>query len=364
MSRATKKELHPVVGIITFIIPLVLQGLFLYHQIKNDILTFWSLAGSGMMVLIFLNAIRMMFGKKEDQPTEEIQGESTVEITGPERKKEFTIMQSIVAVIAIAASIVCFNVYNNKSKGLEAINSQVVHQWGEIVKKTEVDGDEITETEYENIEVTISYEYKGVKHREIIKSGTTSKIYVDELKIYVDENGVLIGTFGQVEVWKYEAIILLVFGVIMALSAIFVLGAGFVAGNIMTCAGVGVFLLIASTFMENALYNDILCFVSVFANIGFYMLLYSVLTLIFVGRKGLAGAITTTTTYVDKLPDLEEEVDEESTFNPDAAPYVPEMDKKPEEPAGNRFCQFCGSEIEAGSKFCDMCGARLNQDGE
>ena len=65
-------------------------------------------------------------------------------------------------------------------------------------------------------------------------------LYVDELKIYVDENGTLMGTYGQFEVWKYEAIVLLVFGVIMLFSAIFVLGAGFVAGNIMTSAGLGI----------------------------------------------------------------------------------------------------------------------------
>ena len=151
----------------------------------------------------------------------------------------------------------------------------------------------------------------------------------------------------------------MIFGVIMLLTAIFVLGAGFIAGDIMTFAGIGIFLLIASPFIENTLYNDILCFVSVFVNIGLYMLTYSIFTLIFVGRKGLAGAITTTTTYVDHLPDPEEEIDEEYVPQP-----IPELQPKEEPRRQPKFCQFCGSEILPDAKFCDMCGARLESDGE
>ncbi len=357
MSRKTRNELHPLLGLLSFVIPLVLQGLFLYHQIKNDILTLWNLVASGMMVLIFINAIRMMFGKKNEEETaEKIQGESTVEVTGPERKTVFTVTQAIVAVVAIALSVVFFRVYDNKTNGLEMVNSNVVSQWGETKKEIKYEDDGVTETETEYIEVTISYEYKGVKHRDVVTSGTTSKIYVDELKIYVDENGTLMGTYGQFEVWKYEAIVLLVFGVIMLFSAIFVLGAGFVAGNIMTSAGLGIFFWIGSAFLENILYNDILCFVSMFVNIGFYMLLYSVLTLIFVGRKGLAGAITTTTTYVDHIEDLDDLIDEEDMYTPNSSPMV-EQKEEPVQKA--QYCKYCGSELLPGANFCDMCGSKM-----
>lgn len=366
MKKKNVAQLSPIFVVLSFIVPIVLQGLLLYYQISNDVLTFWNLFSSIFMVGIFINAVRMSINSKKEEvaTTPEIQGESTVEITGPERKIKSTVIQAIIAVVTITLSIFFFNIYNNKTEGLQVINSEVVHQWGKIERETSVNGNEISETEWEYIEVTLRYNYNGVWHQEVVSANTTSEIFVDELKVYVDSNGQFVNTYGRIEIWKYEAIVLMVFGVIMALTAIFVLGAGFVAADIITGLGVGILLLVASPFIEDILYNDLSCFIGMFVNIGLYMLTYSVLTLIILGRKGLAGAITTTTTYVDKLPEPEEVFDEESTFNPNAAPYVPEMDKKPEEPAGNKFCQFCGSEIEAGSKFCDMCGARLTQDDE
>ena len=361
MAGRNNNKLNPFLVAIAFIIPVVLQGLFVYFQIKNGILTFWNLFGTIFMFLIVGNGIRMAIHdkKKEDaaaaSEVQEYQGETTVEMTGPERNVKFTIIQAIAAIVAIACSVLCFKTYDAKSTGLNVVTADVVAQWGETVKETEIDDEgEITQTETEHIEVTIRYEYNGVYHQEVVKANTTSKIYVDEIKVYVDGAGKLVDTYGRVEIWKYEAIILMVFGVIMAFTAMFVLGAGFIAGDIMTCLGAAIFMLVASPFIEDILYNDILCFIAIFVNIGLYMLLFSVFTLVFVGRKGLAGAITTTTTYVDELPDLAEEVDEEYDSQD-----IPELMPREEPVVAPIYCRYCGNEIAPGANFCDMCGARL-----
>ena len=127
----------------------------------------------------------------------------------------------------------------------------------------------------------------------------------------------------------------------------------------MLAIGAGMFFLVGSAFIENVLYNDILCFIATFVNIGIYMLIYGVFTLIFVGRKGLAGAVVTTTTYVDKLPDDVEEVEtEEFEYNQTEfiEPQAPVVEEK--------VCRFCGNRLEPTDKFCDMCGARIVSDGE
>ena len=60
MSRATRKQLHPIFVVLSFALPLIMQGVFLYYQIKNDILSFWSLIASIVMLLIVIAFARLI----------------------------------------------------------------------------------------------------------------------------------------------------------------------------------------------------------------------------------------------------------------------------------------------------------------
>ena len=54
---------------------------------------------------------------------------------------KFTIIQAIAAIVAIACSVLCFKTYDAKSTGLNVVTADVVAQWGEVVKETEIDED-------------------------------------------------------------------------------------------------------------------------------------------------------------------------------------------------------------------------------
>ena len=179
----------PKITIISFIMPLALQIAFFIFQITHKVITLWNFVATAMMIGLFINAVRMsMPSKKKQVPNDPdlVTGGSTVDHFAQESKpnKKHLIAKIITMIVTLALSIVFFSVYSNKSKGLELVNSKVLNQWGEKTIETEETDDGITQSESEYIEVTVEYEYKGIKKTALIKGRNTSKIYVDELKIY------------------------------------------------------------------------------------------------------------------------------------------------------------------------------------
>lgn len=337
-------------ALLAYIPPLALQIAFFVYQAKNKIFTLWNIVSTLIVVGIFINAVRMMFNerisKKQTAVISDpdiVTGGSTVDYSKPQKRSKKTIVIfSLITAILFGLSALFFNVYNDKSNGLQVVSSTVLSQHGETKVTTEETDEGITQTEEEFIEVVVSYEFNGEKKQATITSKTTSKIFVDELKIYVDETGKFINDYGRILAWKIEAIIFLIAGILLLLTTIFALGIEFIAGTIFTLIGTALFFLVGSPFIENILFNDISCFLACFANIGIYMLLCGILNIIFskISPQKQATVLIQTTTNQNYQEQPQNETETES--------------KTPIEIK----CKNCGATMSPTDNFCNYCGTK------
>lgn len=317
-----KKALNMKWVIVSYLIALAIQILFFVFQLANKIVSVWNVISTAMMVGIFVFAIKNHFHEKKEKERvkfDEITGGSTVNHFEQKRNKKLIVVQAIVILVCFVVSAVFFGVHDKKVDGLKLVDSTVIAQNGETIIETEETDDGIVEKEYDHVEVLIEYQFEGKSKTAIIESNTTNKIYVDSLKIYIDQNGELVSDYGRLLVWKVEAIAFLIFAVAMLVSLIFKLGIEFNAGFIMMFIGFAFLGLIGCPFIENILYNDIVCFLLMFVNVGLSILLYLLFVFIFDRNKKSDG-----------------KVDSEKTF-----------------------CKSCGAKLENGYRFCGECGEKI-----
>ena len=270
--------------IISYILPLILQLTFLIYQLAHKIFSSWGIIATVIMFALFIFTIKSEKDRKKELEKlnlpKEGTGGSTVDHFAVTPSKKPLIIKIIITVCCLILSVTFFIVYSNKSKNLEVVNSRVISQSGKTTITNEESDHGISQSEEEYVDVVVEYTYNGEVKTAKLDSSTTHKIYVDELKIYVDQNGNFVTDYGRIEVWKYEAIIFLSSSIAILLILIFSLGSELVAGVIFTLVGTSMFFLIGCQFIENILFNDILCFISMFVNIGIFMLTMGTLSII------------------------------------------------------------------------------------
>lgn len=364
--KNNKNSMNNTIAIFAYLPPLALQIAFFIYQFKHKILSIWNIVSTLMVVGIFINAIRMMISEKREKSKlikmsdpDIVTGGSTIDYSKPQKRSKKNIAIFLLISIALfGLSALFFNIHTKKSNGLQVVNSTVVDQWGKKTVTTEETDEGITQTEEEYIEVAVEYEFNGVKKSTIITAKNTDKIYVDELKIYVDETGKFVNDYGRIFAWKIEGIIFLISAIIMLLITIFALGIEFIAGTIFSLIGTALFFFVGSPFIENILYNDISCFVACFANIGFYMLIYGFVNLIYTKLKPSRAettALQNTTipaTYIE--PEYQEQNYQEQPYGEDT------LDSQTEEPNKpiSLKCKGCGSNMSPTDNFCQYCGTK------
>ena len=357
--KSNKNSMSYKIALLSYIAPLALQISFFVYQVKNKIITLWNVVATLMLVGIFLNAIRMMINERKEKnqiaqisDPDIVTGGSTVDYSKPQKRSKKTIVIfSLITAVLFGLSALFFNIYNNKSTGLQVVNSVVLSQDGKKTVTTEETDEGITQTEEEFIEVIVSYEFNGAQKTAKISSKTTSKIYVDELKICVDETGKFVNDYGRVLAWKIEAIIFLIAGILLLLSTIFALGIEFIAGTIFSLIGTALFFFVGSPFIENILFNDISCFLACFVNIGIYMLLCGFLNLI---SSKLKPNKQETPIQSFSIP---QNFSEQSY--PNQQNFEPEQNEQeqPQKPIELK-CKNCGSPMSPTDKFCEYCGTK------
>lgn len=300
-------EIHPSFIIIACLIPIIFQSALFIFQVIHGILTIWNIISTGMVLVIFINGMRMELNTykthTQPNPVYETTGGTTIENKPkPQNNKKVSLILIIISIIFVLLSIFFLYQHQKYSKDLTLVNAEVVSQKGNTTIITTEDEDGITRTEKETIEVKIKYIFNGDEKTATLTSGTTSKIYVKTLQIYVDETGKCINDYGRVQIWQTEAIILLVLAIILTLSVIFSLGIIFIAGTISTGLGLSLSTLVGSTFIENFFFNDIICFLSMFTNVGLYFFTYGMMILILVGKNGLNNSSNNTIIKAQKRP--------------------------------------------------------------
>ena len=308
--------------VVSFLIALAIQISFFVFQVANKIISVWNVVSTAMMVGIFVFAIKNHFHEKKEKQKvnfDGITGGSTVNHFEKKRNKKLMAVQAIVMVVCVIVSGVFFGMYNKKVDGMILLDSKVISQDGETFVEYEETDDGIVKHEYDYVEVFVEYEFEGKTKTAIIESQTTNKIHVENLKIYVDEKGEFVSDYGRILVWNIEAIVFLIFGVSMLVSLIFKLGVEFNAGFIMMFVGLAFLVAIGCPFIENILYNDIVCFLLMFVNAGLSILIYLLFEFIFDRNKKGMGHVGS-----EKL-----------------------------------VCKSCGAKIENGYKFCGECGEKV-----
>ena len=357
--KSNKNSMSYKIALLAFIPPLALQVAFFINQVKNKIITIWNAVATLMIVGIFLNAIRMMFNEmKAKQQTANVSdpdivtGGSTVDYSKPQkRSKKTVVIFALITAALFGLSALFFNIYNNKSTNLQVVNSIVLSQDGKTTITTEQTDEGTTHTEEEFIEVIVSYEFNGTQKTAKITSKTTSKIFVENLKICVDETGKFVNDYGRILAWKIEAIIFLIAGILLLLTTIFSLGIEFVAGTIFSLIGTALFFFVGAPFIENILYNDISCFLACFINIGLYMLLYGVLNLVYSKLKSNKQEVPVQSMSIPQNYS-EQSYQEEAYFEP-----VSEQSQEPQKPVELK-CKSCGSTMSPTDNFCQYCGTK------
>lgn len=339
---------------VSFILPLILQISFLIFQIVNKIISIWNIIATGMIIFVFVNAIKTSKKeKKTSQDPDIVTGGSTIDhfSQGSKKQSKKSIIIKIVScLICLSLSILFFTIHSNKSKGLEVVSSTVVSQWGKTTIKTEETDEGITQTETDHIEVIVEYEFNGTTKQSKITGGTTHKIYVDELKIYVDQNGKFVSDYGRIFVWKIEAIILLCAAIMLALITIFSLGIEFIAGTIFVFSGLALFFVIGCQFIENIMFNDISCFMSMFINIGLYMLIAGVINL-FSPKNKNTQLETASISQEDSISNLKKKLTQKYKHKSEPTIKQNNDDLK-------TTCKNCGATISNSHKFCENCGTK------
>jgi len=356
--KKNSTELSTKIITFAFIIPLLLQLALFVYQLTNKIFSIWNIIATGMMIGLFVNAVRMSkHDKNQSKPKDPdiVTGGSTINNSNQsaqKQSKKSIIIKVIAGVICIALSILFFNIHNNKSDGLILVNSTVISQDGETTIETEETDEGISQSESEHIDVIVEYEFNGETKQTRISGNTTSKIYVDELKIYVDQNGKFVSDYGRILVWKIEAIIFLCSAILLALITIFSLGVEFTAGLVFFFAGLAIFFLIGSPFIENIWFNDLSCFCSLFINIGIYMLLVGILNLIFI-KKEEPETPQEPISKEESLSNLKKRL--KLKYNK----TTNESFKQENETLTKSLtCKNCGAPIPSTHKFCTHCGTK------
>lgn len=357
--KKNSTELSTKIITFSFIIPLLLQLTFFIYQLTNKIFSIWNIIATGMMVGIFVNAVRMSkHDKSQSKPKDSdiVTGGSTTNDSSQssqKQSKKSIIIKVIAGVICLALSVLFFNIHNNKSEGLILVNSTVISQDGETTIETEETDDGISQSESEHIDVIVEYEFNGETKQARISGNTTSKIYVDELKIYIDQNGKFVSDYGRILVWKIEAIIFLCSAILLALITIFSLGVEFIAGLIFFFGGLAIFFLIGSPFIENIWFNDLSCFCSLFINIGIYMLLVGVFNLIFI-KKEEPSTTPKPISKEESLSNLKKRLKQKYNNTSNES-----FKQKNETLSQNLTCKNCGSKISKTDNFCQFCGTKV-----
>ena len=318
---------------VAYSVPLVLQLAFFIYQISNMVISFWNIFSTIMIVYLFVFAIRGACKENNDTTKKD---NTSKNVSHEKLSKKAKMIFSLIAVVFVGIAFLFFGIYTNKSKGFQIVNSKVVSQEGETFRDTSVSSDGVSTTESDYIEVEVEYEFNGETKTAIIDATTTDKIYVDHLKIYVNEKGDFVSDYGRVFAWKVEAFIFLGFALMMILVAIFSLGIEFVAGSIFVFAGLSFMFFVGAPLFENFLFNDIVSFVSVFAMVGLYMLLSGVFGLIFGREIVFGGGIFG---HVKKE---------------DAHKHESEM--------GLLTCIKCGTKVKKHEKYCFNCGTKIEKE--
>lgn len=335
---------------IAYLIPFIIQAGLFGYQVSKGIMSIWNIVTIVMMIFLYgfaftrvrranINVEERIAKRQED--FEKVKQEFKKKVT---KKTRFIVV--FVAIAAAALSVLFHHLYTTKTEGLELVNSMVVDQWGETTVVTEETDEGIEQTESDYIEVTVEYEFNGETKGAVIKATTTNKIYVDELKIFIDEEGKFVADYGRLAVWKFESIVLFSFACLMLLFAILGLGTEFIGGSVFMLIGAALMFVIGSPLFENFLFNDLTCFTLLFANVGLCLIISGVLCLIF-GKFAVYGLYNTEMAYVPTLVESEdgEHYDMEHLHSN----------------GNNEFCcDNCGEPIGKNDKFCGNCGKKLN----
>lgn len=296
------KILSPIFYLIAYALAFALQVAFLLFQISNKIITLWNIFPTALMAGIFVFVMKSVIAdykshNKKNNKTNEYNYDDeydnkpkrpsytdNAKVISNKRTPAFILVQIFIMIAAFALSYLFYTIHDNKVKDLTLVDCVVVSQWGKTTTTTESDRNGTTTTQTAYVEVTVEYEFNGEKKEAIISGSTTDKIYVEDLKIYIDAEGEFVSDYGRVLVWQVESIILFAFGVFLLLILIFNLGTESFASAIFMVISFAITALIASQFVENFLYNDLSCFISTFANISIYMMLMTVFNILF-GKK-------------------------------------------------------------------------------
>ena len=352
--KTHSKGISSKIILFAFIIPFILQITLFVYQITNKVLSIWNIVATAMMTFISINAVRM--SRHEEKKTSEpelVTGGSTIDYSTPKKQKASTksiVIKIFASLICIALSVLFFNIHNNKSKGLTLVNSTVISQQGEVTVETEETDDGITQTESEHIEVIVKYEFNGTTKQTTITGGNTHKIYVEELKIYIDSNGNFVSDYGRILVWKIEAIIFLCAAILLIITAIFSLGVEFIAGTIFLTIGLSLFFVIGCQFIENIWFNDLSCFSSLFVNIGIYMLIAGILNLVFPDKKDIQPQEPIS--KEESMANLKARLKQK--YNTDSQTTSDETKQN----LSSSNCKSCGAPMPESHKFCTHCGTK------
>lgn len=321
--------------IFSFIVPVAIQLALFGYQVSNEIISIWNGVATLLVVLIFCGGVKKSVSaiKRAQElslDAETADGLNTKNKSSNKLGVKARIVFFIIALVLAGGSVLCFNFYNQKSKGLDAVDATVVWQKGETKVDVKYEDGEEVRTETRVLNVTVLYEYNGVFKTANLEGTTVTELNVTKIKIYVDENGKAVCDCGRIDAFKYEAIVLLCFAALMLLVAILGLSIEFSAGGIMMFIGVALAVLVGCQFIENILYNDLVCFMFAFINMGLALIIYGVLSKIF-KKPALENAAQNV--------NYEKEAEEVSFIN------------------NKRVCSYCGNILKEDENQCEACGA-------
>ena len=283
--------------ILSFIIPVLLQVTLFVFQAVNGIVSVWNVISTAMIVGIFVLAIKSAKVPIKNEKINDIDGRNDssneIKVFKPKRNIKTIIIQLIAIVLSVVISIVCFVQFGKRSKDIQVIDAKIISQWGDTTIVTEWDDDgDLVKKEYDYFEIVVEYEFNGKMKTSVLSGKNTNKILVDEIKIFVDDAGELVSDYGRVIVWKIEAIILICFALLLLMLTIFSAKVEIYAGVIATFIGAILAVLIGSPIIENFFYNDIVCFLFMFINVGIFWLTAGVVSIIDENKKQARASLT------------------------------------------------------------------------
>lgn len=334
---------------IVFLTPVVLcMVALLIFQFSHLIICIWNIVPVLIVGFIYFNCIKQLFDhKKELKVTEnhntvyetEQNTFSTLDKKSVKFKKSpLFIIELITLVICISLSVLFFSLYSNKSKNLTVVTATVESQNGETIVETEYDEFEDTEIEKESsyCKLNISYNFNGTKHFETLQINTTDKVYSKTIKIYVNQNGSLITSYGKIEIFKWLAITMIVLSIIILLYIIFKLSLEFISLTFISLIGFVVLFCGNMDCIQDIFYNVITTFSLMFLGLGLSGILSATAHKLLI--KDTPNDINKTpqpTTIEDKITNTKQRL--------------------------SRFrCKYCDAVLDKKSNVCPICGAPKN----